>query len=521
MNRELSITHKSSLCKRLVLCELAFQAWRSVMKLGMRIKPAATTRTEIAAQALPDKAWIELEVGGCNFKDVRLAKRFSKLLGMMSDGIGESVPYACQDWANTKAAYRFFSNAEVNEAQIMAGHFQATQGRLAQANQRILMLHDTCEFSFQRDKDSQIGLLGRPACGKDKDGRLKHITVRGILMHSSLAITLDGLPLGLAAIKFWTRKQFKGCNALKKKINPTRVPIAEKESIRWLENLRQSTALASKPRDCVHIGDRESDIFELFCLADELGTNFLIRTCVDRLAQDAGTTVAAQMKKAPIQGRHRIQGRNKLGEPYEAELDIQYEQLQVLPPVGKWKDYSDLTLTVIHALERGTPRGRDKIAWKLITNLPVKSLQSAIEKLDWYALRWKIEVFHKILKSGCKAEASKLRSSERLVNLMAIFCLIGWRIFWLTMLQRAQPDLPPAIALDTTEIFLLDELVKTKPALTRRKRTIADYLIKIARLGGYLNRAADPPPGNMVMWRGLSKLNDIHLGFLLGSKTCG
>lgn len=299
------------------------------------------------------------------------------------------------------------------------------------------------------------------------------------------------------------------------------MPIAEKESIRWLENLRQSTALLSNPRACVHIGDRESDIFELFCLADELGTNFLIRTCVDRLAQDAGTTVAAQMKKAPVKGRHCIQGRNKLGESYEAELEIKYEQLQVLPPVGKWKDYSDLTLTVIHALERGTPRGRDKIAWKLITNLPVKSLQSAIEKLNWYALRWKIEVFHKILKSGCKAEESKLRSSERLVNLISIFCIISWRIFWLTMLHRAEPDLPPVIALTTTEVRLLDELVKTKPQVSRKKATVSDYVIKIARLGGYLNRAADPPPGNMVMWRGLSKLNDIHLGFLLGSKTCG
>ena len=481
----------------------------------------ASTKAETITDDPTTRTWIDNEVGGCNFNDVRLAKRFGKLLGMMTEGIGESVPYACQDWANTKAAYRFFSNAEVSEDQIMAGHFQATRGRLAQAGQKILMLHDTSEFSFQRDKDSKLGLLGRPACGKGKDGRIKFITVRGILMHSSLAVTLDGLPLGLAAVKFWTRKQFKGCNALKKKVNPTRVPIVEKESIRWLENLRQSTALTGNPRDCVHIGDRESDIFELFSLADELGTNFLVRTCVDRLAQDAGTTVAAEMKKAPVKGRHRIQARSKLGETYEAELDIKFEQLQVLPPMGKWKDYSDLTLTVIHATERGTPRGREKIAWKLLTNLPVKSLKAAIEKLNWYALRWKIEVFHKILKSGCKVEESKLRTSERLVNLIAIFCIIGWRVFWLTMLHRAEPDLPPAIALDTVEIRLLDELVKTKPAAIHKKATVSDYVIKIARLGGYLNRASDPPPGNMVMWRGMSKLNDIHLGFALAAKLVG
>jgi len=488
--------------------------------LGMQTNKATTTAGIIANDSI-SSTWIDTEMGGCNFKDVRLAKRIGKLLGMMSDGIGESVPYACQDWANTKAAYRFFSNDEVSEDQIMAGHFQATRGRLSQANQKILMLHDTCEFSFQREKDSKIGLIGRPSCGKDKDGRLKHFTVRGILMHSSLAITLDGLPLGLAAIKFWTRKQFKGSNALKKKINPTRVPIAEKESIRWLENMCQSTALTSNPGDCVHIGDRESDIYELFCLADELGTNFLVRTCVDRLAEDGDCTLSAQMKKAAVKGRHRIQARNKKGESYEAELEIKFEQLQVLPPMGKRKDYPELTLTVIHAVERRTPRGREKIEWKLITNLAVNSLKSAIEKLQWYAMRWKIETFHKILKSGCKAEESKLRSSERLANLISIFCIIGWRIFWLTMLHRAEPDLPPAIALDKTEICLLDELVKTKSGKPQAKATVSDYIIKIARLGGYLNRASDPPPGNMVVWRGMSKLNDIHLGFSLAAKLVG
>ena len=148
--------------------------------------------------------WSEHEVDERAFKDARLGRRFADLLKRLGDGMGGSIPFACQDWANTKAAYRFFSNDEVSEDQIMAGHFQATRGRLSQSGQKILLLHDTCEFTFQRKKDSKIGLLGRPSCGKDKDGRLKHFTVRGLLMHSSLAITLDGLPLGLAAIKFWT-----------------------------------------------------------------------------------------------------------------------------------------------------------------------------------------------------------------------------------------------------------------------------------------------------------------------------
>ena len=236
-------------------------------------------------------------------------------------------------------------------------------------------------------------------------------------------------------------------------------------------------------------------IDELFCLAEELGTKFLVRTCVDRLAEAGTRTIA--------------------------ELEIKYERLQVLPPIGKRKDYPGLTLTVIHAVEKGRPCGREKIAWKLLTNLPVDSFPAAIEKLHWYALRWKIELFHKILKSGCKAEKSKLRSSERLVNLIAIFCIIGWRIFWMTMLHRTEPNQSPTIALTTTELRLLDELVKTKPPRSHSKKTISNYIIKIAQLGGYLARAADPPPGNMVMWRGMSRLNDIQLGFLLAAKLVG
>ena len=189
-------------------------------------------------------------------------------------------------------------------------------------------------------------------------------------MHSSLAVTTDGLPLGLAAVKFWTRDKFKGTAALKHKINPTRVPIEHKESIRWLENLRQSTALLDEPRRCVHIGDRESGIYELFCAAQDAGTHFLIRTCVNRLAGDGDHTIADEMAEVRVEGLHRIEVRDKDGHAQQATLEIRYRQIRVLPSIGKQKRYPAMTLTVIHAEERGTPAGREKITWKLITDLP-------------------------------------------------------------------------------------------------------------------------------------------------------
>ncbi len=180
-----------------------------------------------------------------------------------------------QAWASHKSF-----RAKVSEQVILSGHFEATRSRFAASGGPVLILQDTTEFSYKRERPELIGSTRKVPSRPDKKRQSPKHTVCEILMHSSLAVTTQGIPLGLAAIKFWSRKKFKGCDALKRKINPTRVPIEEKESYRWLENLRQSTALFGEPNRCVHVGDRESDIYELFCLAHELQTNFLVRTAL-------------------------------------------------------------------------------------------------------------------------------------------------------------------------------------------------------------------------------------------------
>jgi len=470
---------------------------------------------------LQSSCWIEGELASCKFNDARHGTRLRKLLAQLSENIGGSIPWASQDWANTKAAYRFFSNPRISEVHILGGHFQATRERIAACSAVILMLHDTTEFTFHRKDTAPVGILHKSYTRKDKKGRPLHYTVCGILMHSSLAVTTKGLPLGLAAIKFWTREEFKGCNALKKKINPTRVPIECKESYRWLENVRQSTALFRHPERCIHIGDREADIYELFCAAQQLGTHFLVRTCVDRLAGDGSGTISEEMKHVPLQGLHRIEVRNKHGKVSDAVLEIRYCRLAVLPPIGKQKNYPPLVLTVIYAQERGQPEGRERIDWKLLTDLPVRSVLQAIEKLEWYAQRWKIETFHKILKSGCRAEESRLRSAERLVNLVAILCILSWRIFWMTMINRAEPGVAPEVGFTELELYLLDTLIRDKTSAGKRRKSLSGYLFKLAQLGGYLARAHDPPPGNKVIWRGLTRLTDIELGAIIGAQLVG
>jgi Transposase DNA-binding/Transposase DDE domain len=472
-----------------------------------------TTATSGAAEAL-DK-----ELAGCRFCDPRLGRRFRKLVGQLATKVGQTIPLACQDWTNTKAAYRFLSNGRVNEMAILAGHFKATRERFAATDGPILVLHDTTEFSYTRESKEAIGILYKSCGRKDKNGRPRLHTLCGILMHSSLAVTAEGLPLGLAAIKFWTRSKFKGTNALKRKVNPTRVPIETKESVRWLENLKQSTELLNEPSRCIHIGDRESDIYEMFCAAQGIGTNFLIRTCVDRLAGDGQHTITAAMRRVKVKAVHQVEVRDAKGEVSETTVEVKYQRLRVYPPIGKQKNYPPLMLNVIYAQEVSTPRNRERIDWKLITNLPVRNRKDAVEKLGWYAMRWRIETFHKILKSGCRAESSKLRTAERIANLIAVFCILSWRIFWMTMMNRVAPLVSPSVALTELETQLLDQLIPKTPK--RSKVTLSTYLTKIARLGGYLARANDSPPGNMVMWRGLSRLTDIELGFLMGVKLVG
>ncbi|MBV8072960.1 MAG: IS4 family transposase, partial [Acidobacteriaceae bacterium] len=325
-----------------------------------------------------DAGVLAQELAGCQFNDERVGRRFKKLVRQLSQKIGRPIPMACQDWANTKAAYRFFGNRRVNEAAILAGHFQAIRERAASADGPILILHDTTEFSFSRESPTAIGVTKTSFTGWEKNGRPRQHTICGMLMHSSLAVTTEGLPLGLAAIKFWTRSKFKGPNALKRTVNPTRVPIETKESIRWLENLKHSTDIVGEPDRCVHIGDRESDIYELFCTAAAAGTNFVLRTCVDRLADHGQSTISSAMRRAKVKAIHCVEVRDKKGNISEATLEVKYERLQVNPPIGKQKNYSSLILTVIHAQEATPPKGRERINWKLITNLPIRSRKDAV-----------------------------------------------------------------------------------------------------------------------------------------------
>lgn len=240
----------------------------------------------------------------------------------------------------------------------------------------------------------------------------------------------------------------------------------------------------------MHIGNRESDIYELFCLALHLGTHFLVRTCVDRRAGDGENTVHDAMKQVHFGDCIVFRCGTRKGTLLTAVLELRCRRMVIRLPISKQKDYPELILTAIRASER--------IDGKLLTDLPVRTRREAAEKLDWYAQRWKIETFHKILKSGFWAEEAKLRTAERLINHIAILCILSWRIFWVTLLNRTRPGASPDEAFAELDQCLLDELEPDKPA-QHQTAPLAHYIMQLARLGGYLARVHDPPPGNTLI----------------------
>jgi hypothetical protein len=293
--------------------------------------------------------------------------------------------------------------------------------------------------------------------------------------------------------------------------------LLKKESIKWLENLQHSMTLLKEPERCIHVGDRESDIYELYCKTKDLNTHFLVRTCVNRLAGEGDHTIEDEMDDVRVKGQHRFNIATKDNTLEKIILDIKYKRIKVLPPVGKQKKYPGIMVSVIHAEEHDIPKGRDKICWKLITDFPINNRAEAIEKLQWYSLRWKIETFHKILKSGFKAEASRLHTAQRITNLIAILCILSWRLLWMTILNRSNPRGNASLVFTRDELQILSYCSKNKLNI----HILTDCILQLAKLGGYLARHSDPPPGNMVLWRGLTRLMDIQTGYAMASENCG
>lgn len=463
-----------------------------------------------------NKDWVESEFKIVDLGDKRLNKRLMEISENFANEPESPINQASKNWSETKAAYRFFKNDDIDYKEILKSHIQATKKRCEEYSV-ILSVQDTTYFNYT----SHPKTTGLCALSKSRGKHNPKIETLGLIMHSALAITTDGLPLGLLAQKIYSRpEQSDEIKELKKKTRNT-LSIEEKDSFRWLELLQGTCDISiSEKTKVVTISDRESDIYDFFKLSENLKMPVLIRANHDRTinknsihSKNSGEKLWEFMKKKKIRGSLQIQipaKENILART--ADLNVRFKKYKLNPPKTKKADSPSLDLFAIYLTEVNQPEGIEPIEWMLITNLPVENFDDAVEKIKWYCLRWRIEVFHKILKSGFKVEDCRLSTADRLIRYLAVVSVAAWRIFWITLVARIAPDANCLLFLNDIEWKVLFKKFNQKDELPNIPPTLKKCVNWIAQLGGFLARKCDKEPGVIYLWRGLKKFADILEG---------
>lgn len=446
---------------------------------------------------------ISNEFSDLDFNDGRLSKRIIKIAETFSHDPTASIPKACGTWPATKATYDFFKNEKVDEHQMLIRHKEMTAARVAK-HKVVLSVQDTSSFNYTSHPQTKgLGTIGT-----------KQDTTFGIMMHDTMAFTTEGLALGLLDLQTWTRPP----EEFGKKKTRSQRPIEDKESYKWLKSFEATQALQEKVPETtlVSIGDREADIYELFDLAtkDENGPELLVRAEHNRELDETVGYLLDFIASQTVAGTYDIVVPRKNKKPKrKATLDVRFAKVTIMRPQNKKRRDQPLaesvTLWAILAEEKNPPRGVEPISWLLLTTMPIETFEDAIEKIQWYMIRWQIELFHKILKSGCRVEERQLTSAEQLIHCLMVDAVVAWRILLLTKLGREVPDLPCSVVFEEYEWKALHCFVKQTQSLPDKEPTLQQAIRMVAKLGGFLARKHDGEPGSMTIWKGLQRLTDI------------
>jgi len=477
-------------------------------------------------------SWAADEFDAVDLGDKRLDSRLVKLCDTFSEAPECPINQACEDWHETKAAYRFFRNGKVDVGRIMDAHRAKTAARAA-GHETILAIQDTSYLTYtHHPKTEGLGELSLQK-GKNKD----KIYSRGLVMHSCLAVTDEGTPLGLLDQKIFARELWSDHERQSmggKHIHDV-LPVEEKESYRWIEAL-EATSMAVTASAVVTVCDRECDFYDFFKAAEKSGSAVLVRASQNRTVNRDSRYAEKEVEKLwdhvgaqPLAGMHAVEitalektnhcnGRTAR----TARMEIRFCGFTLNPPRNnpkhKTEDLPDIRMCAVHALEKDPPEGEDAVEWMLLTNQPVATFQDACERVRWYNLRWRIEMFFKVLKSGFRVEDCRLGTAERLICYLTLMSIVAWRLFMLTLVARTDPSLPCTQFLSDQEWTVLAIKSLGKGGLPKEPPCIAEALSWIAKLGGHLARKNDGPPGTLVLWRGWKRLMDLADGWCLANQ---
>jgi hypothetical protein len=443
--------------------------------------------------------WAEEEFGAAALGDHRLTRRLIQLARDFAARPQANIPQACATRAKTKAAYRLLEHRKVTIEQILEPHYTATARRAAE-QQVVLAIQDTTFLNYSTHPLT----AGLGPIGTESQERLL-----GLVLHDTMAFNLEKTPLGLVDAQCWARDPAaKGKGARRREL-----PIEQKESAKWLRSFAAAERLqrAAPHTVVVSMGDREADIYELFQRAAQnpAGPKLLVRAGHERVLVQEQQALWQHLHEQPLAGHSQVQVPRRDQRPARrAILEIRFAAVELRAPRTR-RSLGPVRLWAVEAHEAAPPEGVEAIHWTLLTTLEVSNLEQAVEKLNWYALRWQIEVYHRTLKSGCRIEERQLGTAERLENCLAIDLVVAWRITQLARLGREMPEVPGSLFFEEAEWKAMVSFVKQSYQPPSQPPTMREAMRMVAGLGGFLGRKGDGEPGTKTLWLGLQRLDDI------------
>jgi hypothetical protein len=475
--------------KRVFLYPLC-PGWRDTLCTEPQIRLGDIPRPEAPEH------WAEEEFGTVRLYDKRLKER---LYSIAQDFYGQpqaGIPEACGCKARTMGAYRLFHNPKVTMDVVLNAHKEATLERIKQ--QRIVLApQDTTTLTYTTHPMTQG--LGPVNTADDE--------AIGLLLHDTMAFTEEGTPLGILDAQCWARDpQDRG-----KRYRRHDLPIEQKESMKWLRSFRK---VAELQKLCPHtllvsIGDRESDLYELFVEAvkDPGGPGLLVRAEKSRNRKVEEQFLWDFMLQQDVAGSLKIHvPRRGSRKARDAWVDLRYAQVEVKAP-RRSGSVLPVRVWAVYVLEQVSDETMDcSIEWMLLTTVEVKTFEDARKRVEWYSGRWGIEVYHRTLKSGCRIKDRQLGTADRLETCLGIDMVVAWRIYHLTMLGRETPELPCTVFFKDIEWKALCCYVKKTPKVPQKPPSLREAMFMVGAIGGHLGRKSDGFPGTQTLWRGLQRL---------------
>lgn len=457
--------------------------------------------------------WAEDEFRDLDLGDERLNRRWCKLTSAIYSHPMNSIQKSCESWGDTKAAYRLFSNDKVDKEKILEVHRRRTIRRIRDSEEIILAIQDSSGISFNPDvRREDLGLM-KSAEGKDD-----------LLLHTTLACTASGLPLGILDQQIIKRKKSKG-----KRGCFYQLPTNKKETYRWIK-ATESTFSCLLDRKVIFVGDREADMFELLLFHADMGQNFLVRSSADRVVGERAKVRKGQSRENEVLSEflasQEVRGETeitfydgKIKKERSAILKIKFAKIIIPAPYGLYPqaNHPSIKVFAIEAKEEKPPKGCLAVHWKLLTSLDVSTLSQALEKIEWYKQRWTIEIFHKVLKSGYQIEKMRLTKLNRIEKFMTLISIVSWRLLWMTRVQKISPNLPCSAVFERAEWKTLFMVTENKSYSS--PPPLQNAIRQMAKLGGFLGRKSDGEPGVQSIWHGWLKLHEMTRGYR--AATCG